>query len=384
LLEVADIFRRHGAAYRQKFAKPLLPRHLRAMAAIESCRTAALGGQVFRCDHCDQKLYAYHSCRNRHCPKCHGEQTRRWLDTQRGRLLLNCPFYHLTFTLPEEMRPLARAHPKVLYRILMQAAATAILKLARDPRYLGAATPGLLAVLHTWTRAMLYHPHVHLLVTSGGISDDGAAWLKAKHRRFFLPERPLSAIFRGKFRHRLKKAGLYALVPKTAWEKSWVVDCKPAGRGEKVLDYLGRYLFRIAITNSRLDQLSDDGTVRFHYRDNQTGDLKTTTLSAEQFIGRFLAHVLPERFTKVRYSGLFSSCNRHRLEIARSLLAPSRTPTAEAPQPPSAVYTTASDARLLTVSDTDADRVHCPRCKVGRLVLIEVIPRPSRVRGKPP
>jgi Putative transposase len=130
------------------------------------------------------------------------------------------------------MRPLARAHAKVLYRILMQAAAAAILKLARDPCYLGAATPGLLAVLHTWTRAMLYHPHVHLLVTSGGISDDGAAWLKAKHRRFFLPERPLSAIFRGKFRHRLKKAGLYALVPKTAWEKSWVVDCKPAGRGE--------------------------------------------------------------------------------------------------------------------------------------------------------
>src|SRR5438093_6313322 len=197
----------------------------------------------------------------------------------------------------------------------MQVAAAAMLKLARDPRYLGAATPGLLAVLHTWTRAMLYHPHVHLLVTSGGISDDGAAWLKAKHRRFLLPERPLSTIFLGNFRHRLKNAGLYTLVPKTAWEKSWVVDCKPAGRGEKVLDYLGRYLFRIAITNSRLDQLSDDGTVRFHYRDNQTGDLKTTTLSAEQFIGRFLAHVLPERFIKVRYSGLFSSCNR--LELPR-------------------------------------------------------------------
>jgi putative transposase/transposase-like zinc-binding protein len=256
LLEVADIFRRHGAAYRQKFAKRLLPRHLRAMAAIESCRTAALGGQVFRCDHCDQKLYAYHSCKNRHCPKCHGEQTRRWLNTQRGRLLLNCSFYHLTFTLPEEMRPLARAHSKVIYRLLMQAAAAAILKLARDPRYLGAATPGLLAVLHTWTRAMLYHPHVHLLVTAGGISGDGAAWVQPKHPRFFLPERPLSAIFRGKFRYRLRKAGLYALVPKTAWEKSWVVDCKYAGRGEKVLHYLGRYLFRIAIANSRLDCLA--------------------------------------------------------------------------------------------------------------------------------
>ena len=382
MLEVADIFRRHGAAYRQKFAKRLLPRHLRAMAAIESCRTAALGGQVFVCDHCDQKLYAYHSCKNRHCPKCHGEQTRRWLDTQRGRLLLDCPFYHLTFTLPEEIRPLARAHSKVVYRLLMQAAAAAILKLARDPRYLAAATPGLLAVLHTWTRAMLYHPHVHLLVTAGGLSDDGTAWVQPKYPHFFLPERPLSAIFRGKFRHRLKKAGLFALVPKSAWSKPWVVDCKHAGRGEKVLDYLGRYLFRIAIANSRLDQLSDDGTVRFHYRDNRSGDLKTATLSAEQFISRFLAHVLPEHFTKVRYSGLFSSADRYRLEVARNLLAPPRVPAAEAPQSPSAADTTASEPGSPTVADAHADLARCPNCKIGRLVLIELIPRP--IRGKPP
>jgi hypothetical protein len=379
LLEVADIFRRHGAAYRQKFAKRLLPRHLRAMAAIESCRTAALGGQVFRCDHCDQKLYAYHSCKNRHCPKCHGEQTRHWLDTQRGRLLLNCSFYHLTFTLPEEMRPLARAHSKVVYRLLMQAAAAAILKLARDPRYLGAATPGVLAVLHTWTRAMLYHPHVHLLVTAGGISDDGAAWVQPEHPRFFLPERPLSAIFRGKFRHRLLKAGLYALVPKTAWEKSWVVDCKYAARGEKVLDYLGRYLFRIAIANSRLDCLAQDGTVRFHYRDNRSGDLKTTTLSAEQFISRFLAHVLPERFTKVRYSGLFSSSNRHRLEASRQRLSSVGADSLQA-----SPNSTAAKSDLGTIAHSEKTPARCPQCKIGRLVLIEVIPRPKLIRRKPP
>jgi putative transposase/transposase-like zinc-binding protein len=383
LLEVADIFRRHGAAYRQKFAKRLLPRHLRTMAAIESCRTAALGGQVFVCDHCDQKLYAYHSCKNRHCPKCHGEQTRRWLDTQRGRLLLDCPFYHLTFTLPEEIRPLARAHSKVVYRLLMQAAAAAILKLARDPRYLGAATPGLLAVLHTWTRAMLYHPHVHLLVTAGGLSDDGTAWVQPKYRHFFLPERPLSAIFRRKFRHRLKKAGLFALVPKSAWSKPWVVDCKHAGRGEKLLDYLGRYLFRIAIANSRLDQLSDDGTVRFHYRDNRSGDLKTATLSAEQFISRFLAHVLPERFTKVRYSGLFSSRNRHRLELARRLTS-AEALSSKTPQPVSSDATALQSRPGAVLRDTAADRARCPRCKVGRLILIEVIAPPRRIRGKPP
>jgi hypothetical protein len=380
VLAVADIFRRHGAGYRQKFDRRLLPRHHRAVADIEACRTGAFGGQVFRCTHCDQKLYAYHPCKNRHCPKCHGERTRRWLDTQRARLLLDCPFDLLTFTLPAELRAVARAHAKIVYRLLMQAAAAAILKLARDPRFLGAATPGLLAVLHTWTRAMLYHPHVHLLVTAGGMSDDGRAWMKPNYPHFLLPERALSKIFRGTFRHRLKKAGLVALVPHAAWKhKSWVVDCKHAGSGDKVLDYLGRYLFRVAIANSRLESFGDDGTVRFRYRDNRSGELKTATVSAEEFITRFLAHVLPERFTKVRYSGLFSSSNRHRLEIARKLLAPPQTPPAE---PPESAFVEPPGSDIGETSPQDSAR--CPQCKVGRLVLVEVIPRPRRPRGKPP
>lgn len=381
MLEVADIFRRHGAPYRQKFDKRLLPRHHRALADIEACRTAAFGGQVFSCDHCDQKLYAYHPCKNRHCPKCHGEKTRRWLDTQRARLLLDCPFYLLTFTLPAELRAVARAHPKVVYRVLMQAAAAAILKLARDPRFLGAATPGLLAVLHTWTRAMLYHPHVHLLVTAGGLSDDGLAWMKPKYPRFLLPERALSKIFRGKIRHRLKKAGLFALVPTAAWKhKSWVVDCKHAGSGEKVLDYLGRYLFRVAIANGRLESFGDDGTVRFRYRDNRSGELKTAAVSAEEFITRFLQHVLPERFTKVRYSGLFSTRDRHRLAVARDLLAPKPPPSAESPQSASVE---SPGSEIADTSSPNSER--CPHCKIGRLVLLEVIPRPRRhPRGRPP
>jgi hypothetical protein len=344
---------------------------------VESCRTAALGGQVFRCERCGEKLYAYHSCRNRHCPKCHGEKTRSWLDKQRARLLLDCPFYLLTFTLPSELRPLARAHPAVVYRLLMQAAAAAILKLARDPRFLGTATPGVLAVLHTWTRAMLFHPHAHLLVTAGGMSDDAAAWIKPKYPRFLLPERPLAEIFRGKFRHRLKKAGLFALVPKTTWNKDWVVDCKPAGSGEQVLDYLGRYLFRVAITNSRLLSLGDDGTVRFRYRDNQTRQIKTATVSAEEFIRRFLAHVLPDRFTKVRYSGLFSSSNRHRLEVARALLSRPEHPPADVSQP------LPSD-RISSDPNAAGEERRCPHCTLGRLVLIEEIPRPRRPKGRPP
>jgi len=381
LLEVADIVRRHGAKYRQKFDQRLLPRHHRALADIEACRTAAFGGQVSTCDRCQQKIYAYHACKNRHCPKCHGEKTRRWLDQQRERLLLHCPFYLLTFTLPTELRAVARAHPTIVYRLLMQSAAAAILKLARDPRFLGAATPGLLAVLHTWTRAMLFHPHAHLLVTAGGMSDDGLAWIKPKYPRFLLPEHALSKIFRGKFRHRLNKAGLFALVPKAAWKhKSWVVDCQHAGSGEKVLDYLGRYLFRIAIANSRLDRLDDDGTVSFHYRDNRTRQIKTATVSAEEFLTRFLAHVLPEGFTKVRYSGLFSSSNRNRLEAARTLLTPPTNAT------PVAIPQTCAADGIAADSPQKAERdpARCPLCKVGRLVVTELIQRPRRARGRPP
>jgi hypothetical protein len=212
------------------------------------------------------------------------------------------------------------------------------------------------------------------------MSDDRLAWIKPKYPRFLLPERALSEIFQGKFRHRLKKAGLFALVPASAWKhKSWVVDCKHAGSGEKVLDYLGRYLFRVAITNSRLETFGDDGTVRFRYRDNRSGKLKTATVSAEEFITRFLAHVLPERFTKVRYSGLFSSSNRHRLELARKLLAPPQAPPAE---PPQSAFVERPGSDIGETSPQHSPR--CPQCKVGRLLLVEVIQRPRRPRGRPP
>lgn len=216
--------------------------------------------------------------------------------------------------------------------------------------------------------------------TAGGLSDDGLAWVKPGSPRFFLPERALAAILRGKFRHRLKIAHLFARVPATAWDKPWVVDCKHAGSGQKVLDYLGRYLFRVAITNSRLDRLDDDGTVCFHYRDNRTRELKTATVSAEEFLTRFLAHVLPEGFTKVRYSGLFSSSNRDRLDAARTLLAvATATLSAEAPQ------AAATDAAPSAPAQTPGpDPTRCPHCKVGRLAVIEVIPRPRRAKGRPP
>ena len=285
MLEVADILRLHGAAYRAQVGDRLLPSHARAMRDLEQCRTAYFGGHVAQCDHCARQVYVYHSCRNRHCPKCHGAQTERWLEAQRARLL-PCPYYLLTFTLPSELRARARAHQKVVYGLVMRCAAAALQTLARDPRYLGADI-GCLGVLHTWTRAMHYHPHVHLLVTAGGLSADGAQWIAPPHPAYLMPVRALSVIFRAKLGIALKKAGLLEQVPSLVWKKDWVVHAQPAGQGLKVLEYLGRYVFRIAITNSRIEQI-EHGQVTFRYRDNRSQQVRHVTLPALEFLARFL------------------------------------------------------------------------------------------------
>ncbi len=298
MLEVADILRLHGAAYCARYGKALGPGQLRTLRDLEACRTPALGGHVHQCDQCGRTVYAYHSCRNRHCPKCHRDQTDRWLTAQRARLL-PCAYFLLTFTLPAVLRALAQAHPRKVYGLLMQCAAAALQTLALDPRYLGGRL-GCLAILHTWTRALLYHPHVHLLVTAGGLSADGTAWITPKHRRYLVPVEALSPIFRAKMCAALKQAGLLQRVPAEVWQKDWVVHCQPAGRGEQVLDYLGRYLVRVAIPNSRLERI-EDGQVTFRYRDNRTHKLRRVTVPAVEFLHRFLQHVLPRGCTKVRY-----------------------------------------------------------------------------------
>ena len=353
MLEVADIFRLHGAVYRARFGDRLPPSQGRVMRDIEACRTAYCGGHLQQCDRCGHRVYTYHSCRNRHCPKCHRHQTDRWLEKQRARLL-PCFYFLLTFTLPSELRALARTHPKKLYGLLMSCAAAALQKLALDPRYLGARI-GCLAVLHTWTRAMLYHPHVHLLVTAGGLSPDATRWIPTKYPNYLVPEAALSLIFRAKLCAALKKANLLDQVPRQVWKKDWVVDCKPAGSGRKVLDYLSRYLFRIAIANSRLEQI-DHGLVTFRYRDGRTQQLRRVILPAVEFIGRFLQHVLPPGCVKVRHYGIWSNSSRRQLEQARALLdvplPPLPQPSLPAPPPLPAC---------------------CPRCRIGRLIVIEVL-----------
>ncbi len=367
MLEVADIVRLHGAAYRARFGKSLGPSHRRALRDLAACRTPACGGHGYQCDHCGEKRYTYHSCRNRHCPKCHRGETERWLAAQRAHLL-PCAYFLLTFTLPEALRALAHTHPKTVYGLLMQCAAAALQALALDPRYLGGRL-GCLAVLHTWTRALLYHPHVHLLVTAGGLSVDGIRWLEPRRRAFLVPVQALSPIFRAKMCAGLKKAGFLEQVPPAVWQQGWVVHCQPAGRGEQVLDYLGRYLSRVAITNSRLERLQD-GQVTFRYRDNRTQNLRRVTLPAVEFLHRFLQHVLPRGCTKVRYYGLWSPTCRGHLEHAGALLS--------APPPPPSVEPAACPPPAPPPSDPLP--VRCPHCHQGNLILVEVL-APHRGRS---
>ncbi len=340
------------------FGNTLTSVQKRALRDIAACRTPFFGGHVYQCDHCRQKVFSYHSCRNRSCPKCHQNQTERWLKQQRDRLL-PCSYFLLTFTLPAELRPLARSHPKKIYGLLMKTAADALQTLVRDPRYVGARI-GALAILHTWTRAMLFHPHVHMLVTAGGLSCDGASWLHPKNPRFLVPVRALSVIFRAKFCAALKKADLLRYTPAAVWNTKWVVHSQHAGCGDKVLQYLARYVFRIAIANSRLESI-DGGNPRFRYRDNRTPQIRRVTLSGVEFLRRFLQHVLPKGVAKVRYYGIFSPSSKAPRERARQLLLPNSHPT-DSPPPPSHPE---NDIALPG---------RCPFCHMGALVLAQTLP----------
>jgi hypothetical protein len=363
MLEVADIIRRHGTALRAALGTRLLPSQARALRDLVTCRTAACGGQLTQCTACDRLVYRYHSCRNRHCPKCGGDQTARWLERHRARLL-PCPHYLITVTLPRELRALAFAHQATVYGALMRSAAAAVQRLATDCRYLGAQV-GCVAVLHTWTRALLYHPHVHLIVTAGGLSADRMHWICPKHPAFLVPVRALSVIVRAKMCAALNRAGFLDQIPAAVWTTPWVVHAQPAGNGERVLDYLARYLFRVAICNSRLEHI-DDQHVILRYRDNRTQQMRRATLSGVEFLRRFLQHVLPRRFTKVRYFGLWSRARRRDLDHAHQLLGGSATPPSS-PVPSSAP------------SDPPAVGPPCPLCHAGTLVLIAVLRRQPHV-----
>jgi hypothetical protein len=316
-LELADIFHQYGSAYRQKYADQILPSHRQAMHAIEQCRTEELGGQVYVCAACGETQYSYHSCRNRHCPKCQNEKAQEWLEEQRD-LLLPVPYFMLTFTLPAALQEAARSQQTLFYNVLYRASAAAAQALARDPRFVGGQL-GLVGVLHTWGRNLAYHPHIHYLVPAGGVASNTHSWLAAR-QDFLLPVKALSKIFRTKFRHILQKSDHFAQIPTKVWQQDWVVHCKPVGDGRTALKYLAPYIFRVAISNRRLVKL-ENGQVTFRYRATDTGQLKLCTLTAEEFIHRFLQHVLPKGFVKVRYFGFFApGCRKHLIALHQQLI----------------------------------------------------------------
>jgi hypothetical protein len=388
-LEVADIFHRHGAAWRAAHAGHLSLGQMKVMSAIETCRTAALGGHVEACEDCGHSRIAYNSCRNRHCPKCQGAAARDWLAARQADLL-PVGYFHIVFTLPAEIADITWHNKAVVYDLLFRAASEALLTIAADPRHLGARI-GITAVLHTWGSAMTHHPHVHMIVPGGGISLDGRRWVYCRPG-FFLPVRVLSKLFRRLILSRLADAhnaghlqffgdhdGLSERSAFVAFlaplrRKNWFVYAKPPFAGpEAVLAYLSRYTHRVAISNSRLIALDEAG-VTFRYKDyrrNGRERYRTMTLDPGEFMRRFLLHVLPTGFHRIRHYGLLASAGRKaNIAYARELLA--------APQPKAECGATGADAAV--PSDW---RPPCPCCG-GRMIIIETFERGGGHARAPP
>lgn len=314
--ELADLVRAVGQAFLDRFGGRVLPSHRRVLRDVVACRTPTLGGQLFTCD-CGVSHAVYHSCRNRHCPKCQSAESERWLDRQRS-LLLPTDYGFATCTLPAELRAVARSHHRVVYAILLQEAARALLDVIAHPAYVG-GLGAVMAVLHTWTRALLFHPHVHMLFPAGALATDGATWRKPRKRSFLAPGYALARRFRERVEVAFRKAGLHDLVPERVWRLRWVANVQKVGSGKQALLYLSRYVFRVAISNDRIERF-DGSHVTFRWKDSSTGATRRTTLDACDFLGRFLQHVLPRGFKKVRYFGLWAPAHRAELAVVREIL----------------------------------------------------------------
>lgn len=381
-LEVADIFRLHGPAYRKAHGGMMSSLQRRVMRAIEICRTAVLGGNVEECDHCGHRRVHYNSCSNRHCNKCQSLARATWLEKHRAQLL-PVPYFHVVFTVPGPIASLALYNKRVLYGILFHAAARALRRMAADPKHLGARI-GFLAVLHSWGQNLQHHPHVHCVVPGGGLSLDNRRWIRCRPN-FFLPVRALSRLFRGRFLYCLRQAHAegklqfrgslerlgdpraFAALMKTCRKIEWVVYAKPPfGGPEQVLDYLGRYTHRVAISNDRLVNLQN-GKVTFRWKDYQAGNKqRLMTLDAAEFIRRYLLHVLPRGFVRIRHFGWLANAQREqKLALCRKLLG---VEAADEQQEAAGDALEISTASLMAASFTI-----CPACGQGRMVVIEVI-----------
>ena len=390
-IEVADIFRVHGKGYRESLRGEMPLRHHRAMNAIEICRTSVLGGHKDECDTCGAIKISYNSCRNRHCPKCQCLDKERWLESRKHEVL-PVNYFHVVFTKPSELSPLTLRNQAVSYKILYKASSETIKELSADINHLG-ALPGYIGVLHTWSQTLIHHPHIHYIVTGGGVSLDGKRWISCRND-FFIHVKVLSRVFRGKYLYYLKKAyeegklvfpGLikdleieeaFKSFCSELYQKEWVVYCKPPfKRSEDVIDYLGRYTHRVAITNNRIVKAEDDKVI-FKYRDRQDNDkVKSMVLDASEFIRRFMCHILPDGFMKIRHFGIYS--NRHKsgkLKKCRELLGVKCDSSLKEEKKES------WEDLLFRVTGIDPGL--CPHCKKGRMIQKQKI-HPSNARSPP-
>ena len=305
---ISAIFQQNVSRYLQKFGRKIPLNHLKTIYDITNCRTSAMGGEVYYCRECHSYHYSYHSCQNRHCPTCQSERSNEWLQKQLLKLL---PVkYHLvTFTLPQELHNAFRSNQKLCYSLLFKSAAESLKTLLADPKFAG-GIGGMTGILHTWTRQMHYHPHIHFIVPGGAFDTVRNEWKSCQHA-FLVPVKALSKIYRGKLRDHLKSNDLklFNSIPKTAWKKEFVTHSKPVGKGESTFKYLSNYVYRIAISNNRIVKFKD-GMVTFRYKESKTEKVKYQTVSVMEFMRRFLQHVLPTGFQKVRYYGFLSSAGK--------------------------------------------------------------------------
>jgi hypothetical protein len=393
-LEVADVFRQHGDAFLDRYGDGLSREQRRALHDITICRTAALGGHVEACDRCGHQQVAYNSCRNRHCPKCQAAAAAEWMEAREAELL-PVEYFHLVFTLPQALGPIALQNPRVVYGLLFRAAAETLQQIAADPEHLGAEI-GFLAILHTWGQNLQHHPHLHCVVSGGGLSPNASRWVACRPG-FFLPVRILSRVFRGKFLSllraafdrgrlafhgklsRLADAGEFQRRLAASARTEWVVYAKPPfGGPQQVLKYLARYTHRVAISNHRLIALEGD-EVEFLWKDYaHAGKRKTMILKTVEFIRRFLLHVLPTGFVRIRHYGFLANrvC-REKVALCRELLVVGKTPEPIAAEPIS--------EQKETVDGKPAAHA-CPVCGQGRMVIVEIlkeIPVERRRRARP-
>lgn len=370
---LGDVIRRFGPALTEQSGTGVTSAQRAILGTLGRCHTAALGGHLYRCDRCGVEVPAYNGCGNRHCPSCLGHKSAQWLQA-RAAELLPVPYFHVVFTVPAEVSELALGNKKVVYQILLRAAADTLLEIAANPEHLGADI-GFLTILHTWTQTLLHHPHVHCIVPAGGLAPDGSRWVPSRDD-FFLPVRVIASLFRGKFLALLQRARQsgalrfggatadlanpegFAAFLRSQRERAWVVYAKaPFGSPEQVLKYLARYTHRVAISDRRIQSIDEKG-VTFRYRDNARGGQRSMTLDGAEFLRRFLLHVLPTGFVRIRYYGLLANRNRaQNLARCRAMLG-AVAPTEVVPSAPQTQESRSADA-------TERDR--CTRCDVGRL-----------------